>query len=135
MANHQHLTINTQHPTIAVTLCVICMPEAFCGLETWVEKFCKICEFCEKNKRYEVCKQPSRGNLTYHAPPCGGGVGGGATRLWVRYCAQKSSVKSVRSVRKELLSNSQATFLLQWMRPISHRVTQKNRTHKLSQRH
>ena len=24
-------------------------------------------------------KQPNRGNLTYHAPPCGGGVGGGAT--------------------------------------------------------
>ena len=23
-------------------------------------------------------QQPNRGNLTYHAPPCGGGVGGGA---------------------------------------------------------
>ena len=27
-------------PTIAVTLCEICMPEAFCGFETLVEKFC-----------------------------------------------------------------------------------------------
>ena len=26
-------------------------------------------------------KQASRGNLTYYAPPCGGGVGGGATIL------------------------------------------------------
>jgi len=24
-------------------------------------------------------KQPNRGNLTYYAPPCGGGDGGGAT--------------------------------------------------------
>ena len=33
---------------------------------------------------YEVCKQPSRGNLAYYAPPCGGGVGGGATILRAR---------------------------------------------------
>ena len=26
------------------------MPEAFCGFETLVEKFCKICEFCERKK-------------------------------------------------------------------------------------
>ena len=40
MANHQHLTPIIQHPSLAVTLCDICMPEAFCGLETLVEKFC-----------------------------------------------------------------------------------------------
>ena len=34
MANHQHLTTITQHPSLAVTLCELCMPEAFCGLET-----------------------------------------------------------------------------------------------------
>ena len=38
MANHQHLTTITQHPSLAVTLCVICMPEAFCGLETVLKK-------------------------------------------------------------------------------------------------
>ena len=55
----------------------------------------------ERKNLYEVCKQPNRGNLTYHAPPCGGGVGGGATVLWVRNCAQKGSVKSVSSVREK----------------------------------
>ena len=34
MANHQHLTTITQHPSLAVTFCDICMPEAFCGIET-----------------------------------------------------------------------------------------------------
>ena len=34
MANHQHLTTITQHPSLAETLCELCMPEAFCGLET-----------------------------------------------------------------------------------------------------
>jgi len=34
MANHQHLTINNQHPISVITLCDICMPKAFCGFET-----------------------------------------------------------------------------------------------------
>ena len=34
MANHQHLTTISQHPSLAVMLCELCMPEAFCGLET-----------------------------------------------------------------------------------------------------
>ena len=33
LANHQHLTPNTQHPTSAVTFCEFCMPEAFCEIE------------------------------------------------------------------------------------------------------
>ena len=33
MANHQHLTTITQHPSLAVMICELCMPEAFCGLE------------------------------------------------------------------------------------------------------
>ena len=57
----------------------------------------------ERKNLYEVCKQPNRGNLTYHAPPCGGGVGGGATVLWVRNCAQKVPVRSVCSVREKTL--------------------------------
>ena len=75
------------------------MPEAFCEFETVRKKgLLNLWDLWEK-KLYEVCKQPNRGNLTYHAPPCGGGVGGGATVLWVRNCALKGSVKSVRSVR------------------------------------
>ena len=31
---------------------------------------------------HDPCQQPSRGNLTYHAPPCGGGEGGGASWGW-----------------------------------------------------
>ena len=38
MANHQHLTPIIQHPSLAVTLCELCMPEAFCGLETVRQK-------------------------------------------------------------------------------------------------
>ena len=33
---------------------------------------------------HDPCQQPNRGNLTYYAPPCGGGDGGGATILWDR---------------------------------------------------
>ena len=152
MANHQHLTTITQHPSLAVTLCDICMPKAFCGLEMCTKKLselCALCErktftkyvnsligvtshitplpageglgegspphgletcakrlselcaLCERKNLYEVCKQPNRGNLTYHAPPCGGGVGGGATSSWARNCAPKGSVNSVGSVREK----------------------------------
>ena len=34
LANHQHLTPNIQHPSLAITFCDICMPEAFCEFET-----------------------------------------------------------------------------------------------------
>ncbi|MBF1636802.1 MAG: hypothetical protein HXO44_08810 [Prevotella sp.] len=34
LANHQHLTLNIQHLSLAVTFCDICMPEAFCEFET-----------------------------------------------------------------------------------------------------
>jgi len=40
LANHQHLTPITQHPSLAVTFCEICMPEAVCEFETLVEMFC-----------------------------------------------------------------------------------------------
>ena len=79
------------------------MPKAFCGLEMCTKRLSELCALCERKNLYEVCKQPNRGNLTYHAPPCGGGVGGGATLLWVRNSAQKNSVKSVSSVREKTL--------------------------------
>ncbi|WP_346749127.1 hypothetical protein, partial [Prevotella jejuni] len=30
--------------------CEFCMPEAFCGIETLVEKLCYICGLCERKK-------------------------------------------------------------------------------------
>ena len=101
MANHQHLTTITQHPSLAVTLCELCMPKAFCELEMCAKRLSELCALCERKNLYEVCKQPNRGNLTYHAPPCGGGVGGGATSSWTRNCAQMGSVKSVGSGREK----------------------------------
>ena len=50
MANHQHLTTITQHPSLAITFCEFCMPEAFCGIEMCAKMFCYICEFCERKK-------------------------------------------------------------------------------------
>ena len=38
MANHQHLTTISQHPSLAVMLCELCMPEAFCGLKMCAKK-------------------------------------------------------------------------------------------------
>ena len=40
--------------TIVLTLCDICMPEAFCEFETLVEMFCYVCEFCEKKTPQSV---------------------------------------------------------------------------------
>ena len=48
LANHQHQTTNTQHPPLVVTFCDICMPEAFCEIETVRKRVCQICEFCER---------------------------------------------------------------------------------------
>ena len=70
-------------------LCDLCMPKAFCGLETCTKKVPLDLWVLWEKKLYEVCKQPSRGNLAYYAPPCGGGVGGGATILWARNVRQK----------------------------------------------
>ena len=71
------------------------------GSKLCAKRLSELCALCERKNLYEVCKQPNRGNLTYHAPPCGGGVGGGATSSWARNCAQKGSVNSVRSVREK----------------------------------
>ena len=35
-------------PTIAEMLCVLCMPKAFCGLETMRKRLCELCELCER---------------------------------------------------------------------------------------
>ena len=50
--------------------------------------------------------------------------------LWNRNSAQKGPLNLWVLWEKKIPSNSQASFLLQWVRSISHRFTQKNRTHK-----
>ena len=35
-------------PTLAVTLCELCMPKAFCGLEMWAKNLCELCALCER---------------------------------------------------------------------------------------
>ena len=49
------------------------------------------------------CKQPNRGNLTYYAPPYGGGEGGGATVSSVRekyvLCEKDTLIKQTENVR------------------------------------
>ena len=47
-ANHQHLTLITQHPSLAVTLCELCMPKAFCGLEMCAKRLSELCALCER---------------------------------------------------------------------------------------
>ena len=54
----------------------------------------------ERKPHHAPCKQPNRGISVITPLPFWGGVGGGATSSWVRNCAQKSSVKSVKSVRE-----------------------------------
>ena len=89
---------HTSHPSLAVTLCELCMPKAFCGLET-VRKIAQwtLCALWEKKlpsvrekPHHAPCKQASRGNLTYYAPPFGGGEGGGAS--WGKEQGQLGSV-------------------------------------------
>ena len=70
--------------TIAETLCVLCMPKAFCGLEMCAKRLSELCALCE---------------------------------------------------RKNLPSELFVCYLIEWVCSISHRKTQKNRTHKGSQRH
>ncbi len=35
-----------------------------------------------ENTTTAPCKQPNRGNLTFHSPPYGGGAGGGADTIY-----------------------------------------------------
>ena len=50
-------------------------------------------------------------------------------------CASKAPWTLCALWEKNFPSDSQAPFLLQWVRSISHRKTQKNRTHSIPQRH
>ena len=36
--------------SLAITLCDLCMPEAFCGLEMCAKKLSELCELCERKK-------------------------------------------------------------------------------------
>ena len=88
-------------------------------------------------------QQAKRGNLTYYSPRHSErGWGWGLCEFCMpeAFCEFETVRKNVLLNlwvlwEKKLTSNSQAPFLLQRVRSISHRSTQKNRTHKLSQRH
>ena len=159
-------------------LCDICMPEAFCGLETLVERFCYICVFCER-KKYPLWEKriSSMRERTPQRITCVSSHGEGAfyfsqsnteeqntqsftetlsqpisqsvtanvswkasvtsvcrRRSVGSKCAPKGSVNSVRSVREKTPSESQASLFSLRVHSISHRRTQMNRTHKVSQR-
>ena len=105
------------------------------GSKLCAKRLSELCALCERKNLYEVCKQPNRGNLTYHAPPCGGGVGGGATSSWARNVRQKAQWTLCALWENKLPSESQAFFLTWRVRSISNRFTQKNRTHGIPQRH
>ena len=129
LANHQHLTPVTQHPSLAVTFCEFCMPEAFCEFETvrkWV--LLNLCALWEKNLpsvlfvcciiqwERSISHRRTQMNRTHSIPqrPCGRQSSQNLTAtfssnalwtlyaeglLWARNCAQKGSVNSVCSVR------------------------------------
>ena len=102
--------------SLAVTLCDICMPKAFCELETvrkevllnlwdlWEKKLPCIREKPHNNP----CKQASRGNLTFHSPPCGGGVGGGAS--WCRVWGQSFRDEGPAGAKPILTSSTSPTY-------------------------
>ena len=68
MGNQQHPTPITRHPSLAVTLCELCMPEAFCGLEMCAKRLSELCALCERKNLPSVRgKTPQRlaGILSY----------------------------------------------------------------------
>ena len=76
-----------------------------------------------------------RGNLTYYAPPCGGGDGGGATILWTRNVGWKVLLnlwvlweKEIPFVKEGTPPDNSPIFFFS-------QITQKNRTHSVPQRH
>ena len=96
----------------------------------------------EKNL-YKVCKQAYRGNLTYHSPlHSERGWGWGLCELCMpeAFCEFETVRKKVLLNlwvlwEKKIPSKSHRHYLIEWVRSISHRITQMNRTHKVSQRH
>ena len=44
------LFVSLSVSTIAETLCVLCMPKAFCGLETCAKRLSELCALCERKK-------------------------------------------------------------------------------------
>ena len=88
-------------------------------------------------------QQPNRGNLTYYSPlHSERGWGWGLCVL----CMPKAFCE-FETVRYYVLldlwvlweinlpSKSHRHYLIEWVRSISHRITQNNRTHSISQRH
>ena len=142
MANHQHLTINNQHPISVITLCDICMPKAFCGFETVrKEVLLNLWVLWEKNL-YEVCKQAQRGNLTYYSPlhsERGWGWGLCVLCMPKAFCGLEMCAKRLSELcalcerkkypqwEKEILTVRERTPQTSLQCFFSHRVTQKYR--------
>jgi len=129
MANPQHLMPNTQHPPLAITLCELCMPEAFCELETvslkppwppcalWEKELPSVLFVCHLIEW--VCSfshRKTQMNRTHSIPQKASGIQISQNLtaifswnalcalyvggvLWARNCALKTSVTSVCSVR------------------------------------
>ena len=99
-------THRTLQPILAETLCVLCMPEAFCGLEMCAKKLRELCALCER-KNFQWTNACAKNALL---------------NLWVLW---------------EIIHPSDllGCHLIARVRSLSHRVTQKNRTHKVAQRH
>ena len=97
-------------PTLAVTLCELCMPEAFCELEMCAKNLRELCALCERKTSTKYASRPV--GVTSHTTPLSirRGVGGEASVFSVcrrpsvgSKCAPKTSVNSVRSVREKTL--------------------------------
>ena len=99
-------THRTLQPILAETLCVLCMPKAFCGLETCAKKLRELCVLCER-KNFQWTNACAKNALL---------------NLWVLW---------------EIIHPSDllGCHLIARVRTFSHRITQMNRTHSISQRH
>ena len=139
MANPQHLMPNTQHPPLAITLCELCMPEAFCGLETvrlkppwppcalWEKNISSIkekpphCEsqaffshrFTQKNRTHSIPQKASGIQISQNLTAIFSWNALCALYaggvLWARNCALKTSVTSVCSVREKHIQHKRKT--------------------------
>ena len=112
------------------------------GSKLCAKMLSELCVLCERKTFTKYVSSPI--GVTSHITPLSirRGVGGEASVISV--CrrrsvgskgAPKSSVKSVSSVREKPPHVLHASHLIARVFSISHRFTQKNRTHKASQRH
>ena len=71
-------------PTLAVTLCELCMPEAFCELEMCAKNLRELCALCERKTSTKYASRPV--GVTSHITPLSirRGAGGEASVSSVR---------------------------------------------------